>query len=81
MADKLRMDYINGLPQPFMVRFGVSDWWWEVFDIDVQTTLMRINVMGKLEIRDFIEVSEIKDLEGTKHDPEEWWIDYEDATP
>jgi hypothetical protein len=31
MSDVLRMDYINSLPQPFLVRFcGDKDWWWPV---------------------------------------------------
>lgn len=49
MIDVLRMDHINSLPQPFLVRFcGDKDWWWPVHDFEVGTGLMRIDVCGKL---------------------------------
>lgn len=74
MSDRLRMDYINSLPQPFMVRFyGTKDWWWPVYDIEVQTATLRIDVCGKLQVCDFSDVAEIKDEAGEKHNPDDWW--------
>ena len=73
--DKLDMDYINSLPQPFLVRFLADRQWWPVYDIDVETGLLRIDIVGLLEIKEFIEVREIRDDSGRIHDPEDFWID------
>ena len=74
MSDLLRMDYINSLQQPFWVRLGgLPDWWWPVYDIDAETGLMRLDVMGKLQVIYFSEVSEIKSDGGPTHDPDDWY--------
>ena len=77
MTDALKMDYINSLPEPFMVRFCGDSWWWPVHDFEVSTALMRIDVCGLLEVRSFGEVAEIKSLDGDGYDPESFWSDYE----
>ena len=46
-GDKLKFDYINSLPQPFMGVFIGGDEW-PIEDIDVQTGLLRIDVCGKI---------------------------------
>jgi len=76
MADELRMDYINSLPQPFLAKFG-DDWQWEVESIGVDIPWIRINVCGLLEVKEFCEVSEIEDANGVVHDPETFWADWE----
>lgn len=73
MSDLLRMDYINSLPQPFMVRFCGDKGWWLVEDIDVKTGLMRIDVYGKLDVKHFREVAQIKSLDGPEHNPDDWY--------
>ena len=73
--DKLRMDYINSLPQPFMARL-CGGGTWPIHDIEVQTALMRIDVCGKLEVKKFSEAMEITDAAGTVHDPDTFWTDY-----
>jgi len=73
--DRLRMDYINSLPQPFIVRFCGSTHWWPVESFEVQTGLMRIDVCGKLEVKRFSEVMEIKDGDNQPHDPDSFWIE------
>jgi hypothetical protein len=73
MTDRLRMDYINGLSQPFLVRFCGDRYTWPVYDIEVQTSLVRIDACGKLEPKSFAEVAEIWDGDGNKHDPEDWY--------
>lgn len=79
MGDRLRMDYINSLPQPFVARlYGHKDWWWPVYDIEVQCALIRIDVCGKLQVCDFSDVAEIKDETGKKHDPDDWWHEDDD---
>lgn len=78
MTDLLRMDYINSLPQPFLVRFaGDRNWWWPVHDFEVQTGLIRIDVCGKLQVKNFGEVMEIKDGAGTSHDPDTFYSEEE----
>lgn len=74
MADKLRMDYINSLPQPFIARLagGVE---WPIYDIEVETALCRIDVVGRLQVIPFCEVMSITDYAGTRHDPEDFWVD------
>jgi hypothetical protein len=76
MADLLRMDYINNLPQPFMVRFLGGHHEWEVCDIEVETGLLRIDVMGKMEVKRFEDVSYFVDMDGIKHDAETFYTDY-----
>lgn len=77
MSDLLRMDYINSLPQPFTARFfGDRDLWWPVHDFEVQTALMRIDVCGRLQVMGLGQVAEIRDGDGTLHDPDTFWSDY-----
>ena len=74
--DKLRLEYINSLPQPFLARFcGERDMWWPIYDIAVDHAICRIDVCGKLQVKPFSEIMEIKDEAGNAHDPEDWWIE------
>lgn len=73
MADKLRIEYINSLPQPFLVRFCGDKSWWPVNDFEVETALMRIDVCGLLQVKRLAEVMEIKDGDHTLHDPDTFW--------
>jgi hypothetical protein len=77
--DVLRMNYINGLPQPFLARFCGDTWWWPVNDFEVETGLMRIDVCGLLQVKSFCEVMEIRDGDGQSHDPDTFYSDYEIA--
>ena len=75
MSDLLRMDYINSLPQPFIaVFYGGDDW--PIYDIEVETGLLRIDVVGKLEVKDIGDVKFFIDETGTKHDSETFYCDY-----
>lgn len=66
-SDLLKMEYINSLPQPFIARFfGGSEW--PVYDIDVETGLLRIDVVGLLEVKHIGDVKSFRDAEGTEHD-------------
>ncbi len=74
--DRLRMDHINSLPQPFIARFyGGSEW--PVYDIEVQTGLLRIDVCGKFEVKRIGEVRSFRDADGREHDSETFYTDYE----
>ena len=75
MSDLLRMEYINSLPQPFIARFCGGDEW-PVYDIDVETGLMRIDVVGKLQVMEFAEVTELIDVNGTEYDSDTFYSDY-----
>lgn len=80
-GDRLRMDYINSLPQPFLARFCGDKEFWPVNDFEVQCAIMRIDVCGKLQVKSFGEVMEIIDGDGVTHDPETFWSDWEDPLP
>lgn len=75
MKDLLRMDYINDLPQPFIVTFYGGDEW-PVYDIDVETGLLRIDVCGLLEVKHIAEVNFFTDAYGVIHDSEVFYSDY-----
>lgn len=79
--DKLRMDYINSLPHPFLARFCGDTTFWPVNDFEVGTGLMRIDVCGKLQVKSFSEVMEIRDGEDRSHDPDTFYTDYLDEEP
>ncbi len=76
MTDMLRMDYINSLPQPFMVTFVGGDEWPLIF-ICVQTGLMQIDVVGKNQNMEIGEVRHFTDADGIDHDMETFFVDYE----
>jgi len=74
MPDKLRMSYINSLPQPFICRFFGGDRW-PIHDIDVETGLMRIDVCGKLQVKHIGEAYFFEDAEGIAHDADDFYCD------
>lgn len=79
MREVLRMEHINSLPQPFLVRFyGDKEWWWPVHDFEVATGLLRIDVCGKLQVKSFYDVAGIRDGDHALHEPETFYVDYED---
>ena len=76
MSDLLRLDHINSLPQPLLVTFvGGSEW--PLYDIDVETGLLRIDVCGLLEIKHIGEVRVFTDSDQIKHDPDTFYLEYE----
>jgi len=77
--DKLRMDYINSLPQPFIAHFYGGDEW-PVNDIEVGTGLLRIDVCGKLQVKHIGDVRFFRDETGVEHDSETFYTDYEPIT-
>lgn len=77
--DKLRMDYINSLPQPFTVRLlGDKDFLYQLESIDVQTGMLRFDVCGKLQVGHISDIGEFKDADGTEHEPDTFYTDYKD---
>jgi hypothetical protein len=76
-ADVLRLDHINSLSQPFLVRLCGDTVRWPVYDICVRTGLMRIDVCGKLQVVPFAEAMEIIDMDGASHSPDTFYSEEE----
>ena len=72
-TDRLRLDYINSLPQPFLIRTWGSNIQWPLESIDVQTGMLRFDVCGKLQIGHISDVAEFVDAENVSHDPEAFY--------
>lgn len=77
-TDKLRMEHINNLPQPFIAHFYGGDEW-PIYDIEVGTGLLRIDVCGKLQVKHIGDVRFFRDADGTQHDSETFYTDHEQA--
>jgi len=76
MADLLKFDFINSLPQPFMIRqFGEKDFMWELIDVDVESGLLRFWVCGKVQIGHIDDVAEFRDMDGGVHDSESFYVE------
>ena len=73
--DNWRMDYINGLPQPFIVRM-LGGYEWPLEDLDVETGLMRVDVCGKLQVMHIDDAVLFRDANGTEHTAESFYSDY-----
>ena len=76
MSDKLKINYINSLPQPFIAQMAGGDEW-PVEDIEVQTGLLRCDIVGKLQIFTISDVSVFVDADGEEHDPDSFFVDVE----
>lgn len=72
--DLLRMDFINSLPQPLWISTFGSEW--PVYDIDVETGLLRIDVVGRLDVLHISDCTSFRDSAGTYHDIETLYSDY-----
>lgn len=76
MTDILDSNHINSLPQPLTAHFyGGSVW--PVIDIDVQTGLLRIDVVGLPDIKHIGDVDTFVDAEGESHDAASFYADLE----
>lgn len=79
MSDLLRMDFINSLPQPLWVRqWGRDSFDMPVWDICVETGLIRIDVCGLLDKLHIGDVAEFKDDRGVVYSSEVFYSDYEE---
>lgn len=75
MTDLLNIEFINGLPQPFMAELYSGDEW-EVDSICVETGCMSILVCGLLQNLHISEVNYFRDMNGNKHDVDSFYSDY-----
>lgn len=76
-ADLLDMAYINALPQPLVGRQYGSDYWWPIYDIEVQTGLVRIDVCGKLDVKHIGDFARFRDDIGVEHHADDFYADPE----
>lgn len=75
-TDLLNIDFINSLPQPLWVRqCGRESFDWPLYEICVETGLMRIDVCGKLDNLHIGDVAQFKDDCGTVYDAEEFYLE------
>lgn len=81
MADLLDMAYINSLPQPLFA--NLSGTWWPVNDIDVESGLLRLDIIGLLQVEHIGGVRRFRDADGDKYSPDDFYTDAdrEDKTP
>lgn len=77
-GDLLDMDWINSLPQPLFITKHSRDYLWPVIDIEVQTGLVRIDVVGLNETWHWDDVSFVQDGLGREY---EGYAFYSDAIP
>lgn len=77
-GDLLDMDWINSLPQPLFVTKYSRDYLWPVIDIEVQTGLLRIDVVGLSETWHWGDVWLVQDGAGREY---EGYAFYSDAIP
>lgn len=75
--DLLDMDYIHSLGQLYVRYLGSKDWWWPLYDIDVETGLHRIDVMGKLDLKHISDVAQFRDDNDKYHHPDDFHNDPE----
>jgi hypothetical protein len=76
MSDLLNLPYINSLPHPLIARFIGGDEW-PVNDIEVQTGLLRIDVVGLLQVMHIGDVRLFRDANGVEYDADTFYSDYD----
>jgi hypothetical protein len=72
--DLLDMEYINGLPHPFIGR-EIGGWEWPIYDFEVQTGLVRIDVCGKLQVKHIGDFTHFIDGENVTRKAESFYLD------
>jgi hypothetical protein len=76
MTDMLNMEYINSLPQPFIVTFYGDNCAWPVIDICVETGCMSIDVCGIHQGGKHIsDVKKLVDCDGIEYDIDTFYLD------
>jgi len=75
-SDLLRMDYINGLPQPFIGR-QLGGWEWPIYEICVETGCITMDVCGKLQPTHIGEFTAFIDASGVVHSADDFYNEEE----
>lgn len=76
MTDLLDMEKLISLPQPLWVRqWGRTSFDWPIYEICVETGLMRIDVCGKLDNLHIGDVAQIKDDDGNIYDSDFFYLE------
>lgn len=76
-SDLLDINYINSLPQPLTARKYGDKYFMGVFDIEVQTGLVRIDVCGLLDINHISDFQEFRDDCGRVYHSDDFYADPE----
>lgn len=74
MADLLKADFIDSLPQPLIAHLWGGGRW-PVYDISTETGLVRIDVVGMLEIIHIGDIKCIKDDAGVMHEVDDFYVE------
>lgn len=73
-GDLINGPKFNALPAPVTAKMlGGSEW--PIESLDVQTGCMRLDVCGKIDVNRFSEVVELIDIDGGRHDPDDFWLE------
>lgn len=72
MADLLREDFINSLPQPLYVKLWSS--YWPLVEVCVETGLGKIDVCGMYDNIEFGRVTSLRDANWNEVDLEECYV-------
>lgn len=72
--DRIDLEKINSLEHPLIARMYGGDRW-PVHDIDVETGLIRIDVCGKLQTKNFAEVSHLYEANNKPHVAHKFYVD------
>lgn len=75
MTDILNMDKINSLQHPLIAIEHDEKWNWPIYDICVETALVRIDVCGLLERKELLDFKFIQDFSGERHDVCDFFLD------
>lgn len=76
MTDLLDTGRINSLPQLLTAHF-YGGGAWPLIDIDAQTGLLRIDVVGRLAVKHISDVHTFIDACGESHDAASFYTDFE----
>lgn len=71
--DVLKADSLNALPGPLLARVCGSCDEYEIIDIEPEIATARINVCGLSQVVEFVEIMNLRDIDGNNHDPEDFW--------
>lgn len=76
-TDLLNGGKINALQYPLSVVFYGDTYQWPLYDICIETGLLRINVSGLLDVIEIGDIKAIVDGNGVHHDIDIFFTDYQ----
>ena len=73
-ADLINMEKFNALPGLVIARLFSGDEWC-IESLCVQSSVMRLDVCGQIDISAFSLVAVLIDGDGNEHNPDDFWIE------